>query len=100
MKLVCSRECPQEVARVTESLLGQFLSRRYFTLCITMHIEAVQMPPLLQLQKLPGKGDRGWEKSVFVSFFWLTRRSRVCGKKCVLGHSDYRPPKIYLKLPV
>ena len=27
------------------------------------------MPPLLQLQKLLGKGDGGWEKSVFASFF-------------------------------
>ena len=27
------------------------------------------MPSLLQLQKLPGKGDGGWEKSVFASFF-------------------------------
>ena len=27
------------------------------------------MPPLLQLQKLPGKGDGGWVKSVFASFF-------------------------------
>jgi len=26
------------------------------------------MPPLLQLQKLPGIGDEGWKK-VFVSFF-------------------------------
>ena len=27
------------------------------------------MPPLLQLQKLPGIGDGGWKKSDFVSFF-------------------------------
>ena len=27
------------------------------------------MPPLLQLQKLLGKGDGGWEKSVFAPFF-------------------------------
>ena len=27
------------------------------------------MPILLQLQKLPGKGDGGWKKSVFASFF-------------------------------
>ena len=26
------------------------------------------MPTLLQLQKLPGKGDGGWKKSVFASF--------------------------------
>ena len=27
------------------------------------------MPPLSQLQKLLGKGDGGWKKSVFASFF-------------------------------
>ena len=31
--------------------------------------KAVQMPILLQLQKLPWKGDGGWEKSVFELFF-------------------------------
>ena len=36
------------------------------------------MSLLLQLQKLPGKGDGGWKKSVcFV--FWLTRRLRARG---------------------
>ena len=47
------------------------------------------MPPLLQLQKLPGKGDEGWTESVFASFFvvvvfLLTSRSRVRGGKKVL----------------
>ena len=36
------------------------------------------MPTLLQLQKI--NGDGGWKQSVFLSFFWLTRRS-WCGKK-------------------
>ena len=31
--------------------------------------EAVQMSVLLQLQKLPWKGDGGWKKSVFGAFF-------------------------------
>ena len=31
--------------------------------------EAVQMPPLLQLQKLPGKGDGGWKKKVSLHHF-------------------------------
>ena len=36
------------------------------------------MSPLLQLQKLPGKGDGGWKKSVFVSFFcWPIDREFV-----------------------
>ena len=44
------------------------------------------MPILLQLQKLPWKGDGGWKKVSFRRFFLLTRRLRVCRKKCVLGH--------------
>ena len=33
------------------------------------------MPPLLQLQKLLGKGDGGWRKSVFALFFgWQDRK--------------------------
>ena len=36
------------------------------------------MPILLQLQKLPWKGDGGWEKSVFASFFgWAEDREFV-----------------------
>ena len=31
--------------------------------------EAVQMLPLLQLQKLPGKGDGGWGKKVSLHHF-------------------------------
>ena len=70
------------------------------------------MPILLQLQKLPWKGDGGWKKSVSASFFCLTRRLRVRRKKCVLGHPiaraiaycqthyDYGPPKMPLKLAV
>ena len=39
------------------------------------------MPPLVQLQKLPGKGDGGWKQSVFASFFWLTRDHEIVAKK-------------------
>ena len=36
------------------------------------------MPILLQLQKLPWKGDGGWKKSVFASFFgWPEDREFV-----------------------
>ena len=45
------------------------------------------MPPLLQLQKLPGKGDGGWKKKCLCFIFWLTRRLWVHEKKCVLGHA-------------
>ena len=52
------------------------------------------MPPLLRLQKWPGKGDGGWEKSVFVSsvssFGWPEDPEFVERKKekkrSVLGH--------------
>ena len=68
----------QEVAKGHSALPGRFLSRRCFTLCITVEveprIEAVQMPILLQLKKLPWKGDGWWRKkdnkNVFASFFF------------------------------
>ena len=40
------------------------------------------MPPLLQLQKLPGKGDGGWEKSVFALFFGWPEDWSSWKKKC------------------
>ena len=73
------------------------------------------MPPLLQLQKLPGKGDGGWTKSVYVSFFGcpedreFVEKKEKKKKRSVLGHpvarviascqahSDYGPPKMPLK---
>ena len=43
------------------------------------------MPPLLKLQKLPGKGEGGWrkkkEKSVFVLFFGLPEDREFAGEK-------------------
>ena len=45
------------------------------------------MPILLQLQKLPWKGDGGWEKKYAASFLgWPEDREFVGKKKCVLGH--------------
>ena len=99
MPFVVSRKKAREVAI---SLPGGFLSRRCFSHAVydngssTKNCEAVQMPPLLQLQKLPGKGDGGWEKKVSV---FLTRRSRVCGNwKCVLGQPVARAAS-YCLLP-
>ena len=43
------------------------------------------MPPLLQMQKLPGKGMEGGGKKCLSVVFWLTRRSRVRGKKMRFG---------------
>ena len=64
----------KKLREVTVSILGQFLSRRCFMLCITMEVEPrivkqYKMPALWQLQKLLGKGDGGWKKRVFVSLF-------------------------------
>ena len=64
------------------------------------------MPPLLQLQKLLGKGDGGLGKKCLCVVLGLTRRLRVRGKKTgasystsnKLLHSDYGPPKMLLKL--
>ena len=70
------------------------------------------MPPPLQLQKLLGKADGGWKKSVFALFFGGPEDHDFV-KKIVLGHeheqqviaccqthSDYGPPKMPLKLAV
>ena len=71
------------------------------------------MAPLLQLQKLPWKGDGGWEKSVFASFSGRSKDHEFMEKMCygascstsnklllVARHSDYGPPKMSLKLAV
>ena len=136
MKLVCTKlVCNllrKKSREVTVSLPGRFPSRRCFTLCVKMEVEpknceVVQMPPLLELQKVPGKGDREWEKSVFASFLadqkiaisWGEKREREKKKKkkkkrSVLGHPiaratsycfcqthfDNRPPKMPLKSAV
>ena len=128
------------------SLPGRFLSRRCFTLCITVEIEPriakqhkwhhccscknyqgkgmeggngttvavakitrergrrVETAPLLQLQKLPGKGDGGWKwhhccscknyhgkgmeggKKVSLHRFLADQKITSSWKKCVLGH--------------
>ena len=44
------------------------------------------MPILLGLQKLPWKGDWGWKKSVFASFFGWPEDREFVEKKGVLGH--------------
>ena len=59
---------------VSASLPGRFLSRRCFTLYITMEVEPriakqYKFHHCCSWKKLPGKGDGGWGKNVFVSFF-------------------------------
>ena len=74
------------------------------------------MPPLLQLQKLPGKGDGGWEKKVSLQRFLADQKTASSWEKknafwdvlqheqqviaCCQTHSDYGPPKMSLKLAV
>ena len=75
---------------VAASLLGWFLNRLCFMLCITMEVE----PRIAKQYKCyhccsckndQGKGIEGGEKSVCI-IFWLTRRSQFCGKNvfCLL----------------
>ena len=89
VKLVCTSECPFSVifrARSRERSQrhfspGRFLSRRCFTLCITMKVE----PRIAQQYKCHhccscknyrGKGMESGKKCI-CTVFWLTRRSRV-----------------------
>ena len=55
------------------SLPGRFLSRRCFTLCITMEVEPRTAKQYkcntVAVAKITGKGDGGWKKSIFASFF-------------------------------
>ena len=41
----------------------------------------------MAVAKLPGKGDRGWEKSVFASFFGRSEDREFVGEKKVFGAS-------------
>ena len=55
------------------------------------------MPSLLQLQKLPGKGDGGWKK-VSLCRFLADENIVILWKKCVLGHPIARATN-YCLLP-
>ena len=72
------------------------------------------MPILLQLQKLPWKGDGGWKKSVFASFFGCPEDREFVEKNALWGnkqheqqvivyfqtHYDYGHQKMPLKFAV
>ena len=78
-----SRRKSREVAA---SLPGRFLSRRCFTLCIT-----VEVVPRIAMQykcqhccsckNYRGKGMEGGGKKCLCVVFWLTKRSRIRRKK-------------------
>ena len=88
-----SRKKSREVA---VSLPARFLSRRCFTLYITVVVEPrmakqYKFHHCCSCKNYRGKGIEGGKKSVFGPFFWgggggAARRSRVRGRKCVLGH--------------
>ena len=83
---------------VAASLPGQFLSRRCFTLCVT-----IEVGPRIAMQykcqhccsckNYRGKGMEGGEKSVFASFFGWP-------EKCVLGHPIARTTSYCLNRPI
>ena len=76
---------------VAASLPGQFLSRRCFTLCITVEVE----PRIAKQYKCHhccscknywGKGMEGGGKKVSLHCFLVDQKIACSWKKCVLGH--------------
>ena len=67
---------------VATPLPGRFVRRCCFTLCISMEVErrSSKVPLLLHLQKLPGKGDGEWKKSVFTSFIGQSEDNELMEK--------------------
>ena len=94
VKLVCTSQSPlqsftQKLREVALSLPGRFLCRRCFTLCVTMEVEPriakrYKCHHCCSCKNYRRKVMEG--KDCLCVVFWLTRRSRVCGNKCVLGH--------------
>ena len=94
-----SRKKSREVAA---SLPGRFLSRRCFTLCITMDVEPriakqYKCQHCCSCKKIPGERDGAWTKKCLCVVCLLTRRSRVRGKN-VFGHPIARATS-YCLLP-
>ena len=64
----------------------------------TKNCEAVQMPPLLQLQKLLGKGEGGLKKVSLHCSLADQNIQSLWGKKCIWGHPIARATS-YCLLP-
>ena len=106
-----SRKKSREVA-------ASLLSRRCFTLCITMEVEPriakqYKCHHCCSCKNYRGKGMEGGNFCVFASFFLADQKiASSAWKKCVLRqheqqvtagcqtHSDYGPPKMSLTLAV
>ena len=80
MNALCNLLCKKS-QEVAASLLGQFLSRRCFTLCITMVVESRIVKQYTTVAVAKITVERGWrvEKKCLCIVFWLTRRLRVHG---------------------
>ena len=91
-------------------LRGWFLSRHWFTLCITMELQNCTNATTAAFAKITG--ERWWrmEMSVFASFFLADQKIAVCGEKknwhpvewatshyLCQTHYDYGPSKMPLK---
>ena len=92
----------QKSREVAALLLGQFLSRCCFMLCITMEIQPRSVKQYkchhcCSCKNYWGKGMEGGQKCLCVIFL-LTRRSRVHENKSILGHTIARATK-YCLLP-
>ena len=87
---LCNLPC-KKLQKVTASILGQFLSRLCFMLCIAMDVKPktekqYNCHHCCSCKNYWEKGMEGGKKVSLYHFFWLTRRSRIRGKKCVWGH--------------
>ena len=96
--LLCKKS--QEVAA---SLPGQFLSRRCFTLCITMEVEPriakqYKCHHCYSCKNFRGKGMEGGNKVSLRRFLADQKIASSWEKKCVLGHPTTRATS-YCLLP-
>ena len=90
MNALCnlSRKKSREVA---VSLPGRFLSRRCFTLCITVEVEPrtakqYKCHRCCSCKNYRGKGMEGGQKKVSLCRFLADQKIAISWKKCVLGH--------------
>ena len=89
VNVLCNFSCKKS-REVAASLLGRFLSRRCFMLCITMEVEPriakqYKSHHCCSCKNYRGKGMEG-EKKVSLPRFLADQKITISWKKCVLGH--------------
>ena len=94
-----SRKMSREVAA---SRPGRFLSRRCFTLCMTMEVEPrmakqYKCHHCCSCKKYRGEGDGGWTKGSSCRFL-ADQKIAISWEKCFLGHPTERATS-YCLLP-